>query len=249
MFKYYVFDLKMKFGALFLRHSHYMQVILIPLRPVLKLCLERTKIDVLEGYFFLYWNLSSCSLLWKIPFSVQVLPIWLVRTCKSVQLVWSLEIVNFKTFHCVCVEGGVGRCRCQVSPYACAVQYRAKILYIFLRLFLCISLLELCPITSSSLSRPKCQLSLLTQTFRLFDLEFLKLPSGIMPGWLECLFPSLRDHYLLLPLIQSLLIFASYSFVIMYGKSSSHKCPILAWPASFIVYMKNKLCKLYNSAI
>lgn len=140
-----------------------MQVILIPLRPVLKLCLERTKIDVLEGYFFLYWNLSSCSLLWKIPFSVQVLPIWLVRTCKSVQLVWSLEIVHFKTFHCVCVEGGVGRCRCQVSPYACAVQYRAKILYIFLRFFLCISLLELCPITSSSLSRPKCQLSLLTQ--------------------------------------------------------------------------------------
>ena len=72
MFKYYAFDLKMKFGALILRHSHYMQVILIPLRPVLKLCLDRTKIDVLEGYFSLYWNLSSCSLLWKIPFSVQV---------------------------------------------------------------------------------------------------------------------------------------------------------------------------------
>ena len=37
MFKYYFFHLKRKFGDLILRHLHYMQVILIPLRPVLKL--------------------------------------------------------------------------------------------------------------------------------------------------------------------------------------------------------------------
>ena len=168
MFKYYVFDLKMKFGALILRHSHYMQVILIPLRPVLKLCLDRTKIDVLEGYFSLYWNLSSCSLLWKIPFSVQVTKFgWSeLASLSSLCDLWKWFILKLSTV-CVLRVAWVGVSI--VSPYACAVQYTAKILYIFLRLFLCISLLELCPITSSSLSLPKCQVSLLTQ----WDLQAL----------------------------------------------------------------------------